>query len=104
MPLLLDRTAELSGRSMAHALVIGISKYQHLPCEDAPGPFRELTQTSFCARSAMTFAKWLLENRDQIAVPLATCRVLLAPSDRELESDPTLRENVEECSVANFIA
>ena len=73
-------------------LLLGVSEYLHLP-EGGGAPaersFR-LKQLSSTARSAFGVYEWLLAHRDQLPLPLATIRLLLAPSTVELESTPQM--------------
>jgi hypothetical protein len=69
-----------------HALVIGVSRYQHLADGDAPTPVGtefDLEQLSAAARSASEFAGWLLERYRNPAAPLRSLRVLLSPAPGE---------------------
>lgn len=97
-----DRRAELQGLPAAHVLVVGISQYSHLPLPTAPN--EELVPVNFAARSAAKFADWIIRNQQRLAVPLATCRALLAPSHEE--EDDLHRLGLEEmpCDLDNFMA
>jgi hypothetical protein len=72
---------------MTHALVIGVSAYDHLPApeggpSDAPLDFGLVGATT-PATGAFHFARWL-RDRYRPKAPLATVRLLLSPSRREL--------------------
>lgn len=79
MPLLHDRRQALGATPAVHALIIGVSEYPFLaggaqPVADSWG-MDQLTST---AATAHTVFEWL--RTAQLPLPLATCRVLLAPS------------------------
>lgn len=101
MKLNFDRRESLKKEAPAtHALIVGISRYGFLPAQ-AEG---ELVQLSTAAQSAYTFYQWLDESRDELSVPLATCRVMLAPSDAEVVRIPALKELAGPCTVSDFVA
>lgn len=78
-----------------HALIIGISRYAFLP---EPGHIvagvetLNLAQVKCGAISALRFAQWLLQADAQghLPAPLASLRLLIAPSDEEIEACPEL--------------
>jgi hypothetical protein len=86
--LVVDRQQELGERPGTHALIVGISAYRHLPGGDgppAPASFG-LQSPSSAAITAFTLYDWLVARGDDLAAPLATCRLLLSPSAEELAS------------------
>jgi hypothetical protein len=86
MTLAFDARDQLGNEPGLHAFVAGISAYRHLPGgsgEPAPDNF-EMEQLTAAARSAFRVHEWLLERQAHLPVPLATIRLLLAPSQSEL--------------------
>jgi hypothetical protein len=96
-----------------HALVLGVSAYQHL-ADGATGETFGLQPLRSAAASAWTFARWLSDRYSPPSAPLASVRLLLAPSADEAAQFPDFpdvprptRETVEqalfewrrECSV-----
>jgi hypothetical protein len=79
-----------AGKPGTHALIIGISDYPHL--QGGSGPLAEqsfgLKQLPTAIRSALAFHDWLM-NKPQLPVPLATCRLLLAPLPGERQTIPS---------------
>jgi hypothetical protein len=71
-----------------HALLIGVSAYPHLeggvrqPAPDSYG----MGQLTVAASTAVELFRWLERHSGELAVPLATCRLLVAPSDNEGEA------------------
>jgi hypothetical protein len=85
-----------------HALVLGVSAYEHL-VDGATGETFGLQQLRSAAASAWTFARWLADRYSPPGAPLATVRLLLAPSADEAAQFPDFpdvprptRENVEQ--------
>jgi caspase domain-containing protein len=90
------------GVPATHALVVGVSEYDYLPDADdelsaSPFGLRRLTSA---AGTAAAFAEWLTANAGSLPRPLATVRLLIAPTDSERErhaahceasGSPTLR-------------
>lgn len=94
MSLLVDRRGELSGKPSLHALLVGVSEYPHLPGgggAQAPNAFG-MKQLKSPALTAYRLFKWLEKQKDKLAVPLATCRVLASPSAEEKRVEPTLNK------------
>ncbi|AGY59310.1 caspase family protein [Gloeobacter kilaueensis] len=90
--LLVDNRKILKGEPGFHALIVGISHYPHLP-EGGGTPAPEsfgMKQLSSTALSAFRFYRWLIDNQSTLPVPLATCRLLLSPSEQEIEAEPEL--------------
>ena len=106
------------GASATHALVVGVSRYTNLPVDgEAPPVANEtfgLRHAKTPATSAWVFARWLESTYNNPAAPIGTIRVLLSPSDWEIENVPELadlpveivaatRDNVDE-AVAEWFA
>src|SRR5688572_12244185 len=77
----------VKGRGL-HALIVGVSSYSHLPGGDRATTtnafgMEQLTSTSL---SAWKVYQWLLDHKDRLAAPLASVRLLLSPSQRELDN------------------
>jgi hypothetical protein len=73
-----------------HALLIGVSAYPHLEgggSEPAPDTYG-MGQLTVAASTAVEFSRWLQSHTDELAVPLSTCRLLVAPSAGEAEVPP----------------
>jgi hypothetical protein len=91
---LIDLREQLKGPG-THALILGISVYPHLPPFGKPvrhqGPVIDpslgLTSQNIAAESAFRICHWLEANRNRLIPPLATCRLLLAPSEEELKTE-----------------
>ncbi len=88
MTLWLDRGDAIpAGVPVTHALVVGVSRYAHLPPPDADpseDPLKfGLVGATTPATGAFRFAKWL-RDRFRPPAPLASVRLLLSPSDLEL--------------------
>jgi hypothetical protein len=67
-----------------HALIVGVSLYDHL--KDGPDPKLEthgIGQLSRAARTAVTLAELLVERADKLVRPLKTCRLHLSPTPDE---------------------
>lgn len=94
MALVLDRRTEVDEDSGLHVLLVGVSHYPHLPetppPADAGPPDFGLRSLSSPSITAYRLYEWLLERQDFLPVPLATIRLLLSPSQRELDAEPEL--------------
>lgn len=80
-----------------HALVIGTSKYKHLPIKPRRLPDREtflLPQVQSPAVGAYLFAKWLQEDYYCPTAPLNSLELLASPSDEEKDFYPDLSNAV----------
>jgi hypothetical protein len=90
-----------------HALIVGVSSYPFLPGGSARGPrqnaFPELKQLSSAANSAYKLFEWLQQHEDDLAAPIASIRLLISPSVRELETNPALREVGDRATLAKFL-
>ena len=85
MALLIDNRAALNGEPGVHALIVGVSHYPFLEGGESPvaDPW-DLRQLTSAASSAHAMFDWL--TRARLPVPLATCRVLLSPSQSPSEA------------------
>jgi hypothetical protein len=93
----LTRVVPTGDGPRTHALVIGVSAYDHLTnAEAAPDLPSEQTfglgQLRSAAASAWSFARWLQESYHLSAAPLASIRLLLSPSPEEEAQYPELAE------------
>ncbi|HEX2078563.1 MAG TPA: caspase family protein [Longimicrobium sp.] len=91
------------------AVVIGVSRYDHLPVAGGP-PLQPppphdaygLGQLSVSALTAYRFFTWLRDQYRYDAAPLAQCWVLLAPTQEELAQEPEMgtypRATLAECT------
>jgi hypothetical protein len=92
----------LGNKPGVHALLVGVSDYTYLPDDDQP-PTSDDFQLRKLHSGAVTAHKiyeWLIKRKDHLAIPLATCRLLLAPSTREEK----LEEFRTPCGVNDFLA
>lgn len=85
-----------------HALIIGVSAYDHLMGSSEGGCSEQgldsgLRQLSAAARSASRFATWLMDNYRRRDFPLRSLRVLLSPATEDEVSD-NLKDNLKENS------
>src|SRR5688500_4570859 len=87
-----------------HALVIGVSYYDHLPRPNEFPPLGretlQLCQVETPATSAYNFAKWLRDKYRNPAAPLATLRVVMSPSLAELQDIDGLKAVSDKVPVA----
>jgi hypothetical protein len=88
-----------------HALIVGVSEYPHLPRPEAAGEEATLQLKSLtsAARSACSVAEWVLDNRARFAQPLASVRLLLAPSDAERAGSGSLCERAAGAGLDQFL-
>jgi hypothetical protein len=86
MALVFDRRAELAGQPLAHAFVVGVSEYTHLPTVNQPADPQkfELRRLASPALSAWDICRWLVESADKLDCKLATIRLLMSPSTDEM--------------------
>lgn len=81
-----------------HALIIGISRHDNLPAPgQEPTEMQErsglgLQQLTCAATTGFRVYKWLLDHQADLALPLLTCRLLLAPTTEECASVEGLSE------------
>lgn len=86
--LVFDERDKLGDAPGIHALIVGVSEYPHLQDEDSPARGLELKSLTSAAASAFKVYEWLLRNQTSLPLPLATCRLLLSPSEGELAANP----------------
>ena len=92
-PLCTDKRNELQGQPGVHALIVGVSEYEHLPPIGSNGdPLFKMTRLTSPALSAYRFHSWLMKQKDEgkLFHPLKTCRVLLSPSLEERQAEPQI--------------
>lgn len=92
MSLVIDNRAALGDTPGLHALIVGVSGYPNLPpraasASDAGFGMKQLSSTSL---TALRVYEWLRSRADdgRLPRPLATCRLLLSPSDEETAQEP----------------
>ena len=105
MTLAVDNRSKLGAQPSMHALIVGVSHYSHLPNgggRAAPDDLG-LPQLTTAANSGMMVYEWLRDRYANPWVPLSTVRMLLAPSERELEAVPQLASLTNRPSCDNFL-
>jgi hypothetical protein len=106
MTLVLDKRAQLGQEPGLHVLIAGVSAYAHLP--GGPGPPVPndfgMQQLTSAALSAFRVYEWIAARQDKFPVPLATLRLLLAPSQAELDAEPGLAASAASCTLADMRA
>jgi hypothetical protein len=94
MSLVFDRREELQGAPGTHALICGIGDYPYLGGgRDVSAPFSGFSERLASAtRTATDLHEWLVKHADDLAAPLATSRLLIAPTggDAPQTESPTL--------------
>jgi hypothetical protein len=82
------------GQPALHAFIAGVSFYRHLV--DGGGALAKntfgMSQLKTTATAAWNFYQWLLQRAQYVACPLGTVRVLLSPSDDEVNKEPGMKE------------
>lgn len=105
--LVVDHREVIAKTEGLHALVVGVSSYPFLPGGSARGPrhnaFPELKQLSSAANSAYRLFEWLQQHEDDLAAPIASIRLLISPSVRELEANPVLRDVGDRATLAKVL-
>jgi len=99
--LLFDNRAELRGKPAAHALIFGISSYRYLTSSEMQS--FGIYYNSSGAITGYRIYQWLIDNQRRLAIPLATCRLLLSPSAREIEAQPELKGLTVPCTLDDFL-
>ena len=88
MDILWSRQPVVDDLATVHALVIGVSKYDHLPGgtgqQTTKALLAGLGQLSAAATSATRIANWLRDNFDYPKVQLGSVRLLASPSPAEV--------------------
>lgn len=94
MVLWLDRPSQPPDGPRTHALVIGTSRYDHLPEKGQPAPVQnetfDLVQARSPAAGAFRFARWLRDSYANPTAPIGTIDLYLSPSDAEVANDAEL--------------
>jgi Caspase domain len=87
-----DRRAELARLPGLHAFVVGVSNY-NLPTEEHLLQRHHLgmLRLNTAALTAYRLGEWLVDRKDSLAVPLASCRMLISPTAAERKREPALR-------------
>ena len=87
-----------------HALIVGVSAYSKLPVGEIDGPERllRLRQLQSPALSAFRIADWLCRRSDRLGASLASCRLLIAPSQAELDAEQGLSTLNQGCTFDEF--
>ena len=88
-----------------HALIVGISHYPHLRGGAEPNARIDdlgLLQPDGAATSAYRMVRWLKDNESDLPLPLASCRFLASPSERERENIPEISE-AGPCTINDFV-
>lgn len=88
MTLVFDRRDRIAGRPTAHAFLVGVSEYTHLPGPGQPADPEtfNLRRLGSSALSAWEICRWLVANADGLACRLASIRLLMSPSPEEREA------------------
>jgi hypothetical protein len=93
-----DARKEAAGKAGLHVLIVGISEYLHLPRHGEPlTPDQQkyglgLERLTSAARTGHQLYRWLLASRQHLSLPLVTCRLLLAPSQDEVNAVSELKD------------
>lgn len=88
------------------AVIIGVSKYDHLGGGSTPAPDTyDLGQLYVSALTAYQFFQWLNESYQYDGSPLAKCWLLLSPNQSESDVEPALMQHLllptfENCATA----
>jgi Caspase domain len=106
MSIVFDDRANLGDAPGMHAFVVGVSAYPHLPPYGQRvrrvHPTFGMTQLTSPALSAARFAEWLITQRAGLPRPLATCRMLLRPSEIERPLIPPILSIPDDASTRSF--
>jgi hypothetical protein len=111
MSLMVDNRGALAGKPGLHVLIAGVSDYAHLPADNLQ-PVSETSRSfgmqklSCTAVSAYMLYQWLVEpNPDpkrSLYRDLATVRLLLSPTQSEIDAKPELAGLCDPCTLAKF--
>ena len=105
MTLIVDNRTQLQGNPGVHALIAGVSFYEHLP-QGGPVPAPDnfgMEQLSSTALTAYRTYEWLISRQQKLPLPLASVRLLLSPSAGEIAAEPAMAATgVNRCSRTNF--
>src|SRR5262245_19377199 len=99
-----DRSRELAGQPTLHAFIVGVSNYPNLPVrvERLEPPHLGMLRLNAAAMTAYRLAKWLVDRRDHLTVPLASCRVLLSATAAEKKSEPGIKAVKDRATLKKF--
>jgi hypothetical protein len=98
--LILDNRATMNAPGV-HLLIVGVSDYVNLPDEDdLPQAEWKLNKLTCASSSAYAVYDWLKNN--QLRLPIKTIRLLLSPSQREIQAVPALAGLAPRASRQNF--
>jgi len=105
MSLVLDKRQALNGKPGVHAFIIGVSAYEHLPGGTGIPMANSygMKQLTSAALSAYALYDWLITHQVSLPLPLATVRLLLSPSAKEIAKLPVLSLLKTDCSRNNFM-
>src|SRR5437879_3800427 len=88
------RQATRGAPGRTHALVVGVSEYANLPAKGQPPDPDEMKMGLVSAETpcagAFKFAVWLRDTYSNPYAPPASIRMLLAPSQMEMDADQDL--------------
>lgn len=104
MTLIIDHRQELGDKPGIHALFVGVSNYTFLP--GGTGETSEsfgMRQLSSAAFTAYQIYRWFIDHQNGLPAPLATCRVLLSPSQQELAKEPELTSVASPAPIEKFL-
>jgi hypothetical protein len=91
-----DARKKLGAKPGLHAIVIGVSDYTHLAAteEEAGNGLKAMLKLESSALSAWQVAQKLkqMNNDGRLLKPLKTIRLLIAPSQSELDADPKMKK------------
>jgi len=80
----------------AFAVIVGVSRYKHLPGGDGPTAPKTygLSQLAVSALTAYSFYRWLSDQYRVTGCPVAHVWLLLAPTDAEIASVPGMADGL----------
>jgi hypothetical protein len=107
MPLVLETPNRPAAGSPPglHAFIVGVSAYPDLPADKTKLAAHHfgMQPLESGALSAFRVFEWLTDPRTRLARPLATCRMLLLPSAKELAAEPKLAARIGDCTPQAFL-
>jgi hypothetical protein len=105
MSLLIDNRDSLSEKPGLHVFITGVSDYQYLPddeMQESSGRSFGMCKLSCTALSAFKIFKWITDPNRKFPVGLATVRLLLSPTEAEINTIPAISDICDRCSLENF--
>lgn len=106
MSLVINNKAAMNGQPGVHIFISGVSLYKHLPGGESHSlavADYGMKQLSSTALSAFKFYRWITDETVSLRLPIATCRVVLSPSNGEKDILPELAAaNFDPCDRAHF--